>query len=133
MRIMIDTNVIISTILFPKSQLSQVIRSVTEDHTLVLCSHIIEELHQIFKRKFRAKSHLLDNFLSKLAYELVYTPADINSANYPDIRDKEDLPIIVSAFLSEIDILVTGDKDFFEVDIDKPEIITPREYLERYL
>jgi putative PIN family toxin of toxin-antitoxin system len=129
---MIDTNVLISAILFPKSQLTIVIQSVTEAHTLVLCSHIIEELNEIFKKKFREKSHLLDKFLSKVAFELVYTPADINSANYPDIRDKGDLPILVSALLSDVDILITGDKDFFEVEIDKPEIVSPREYLERY-
>jgi len=75
---------------------------------------------------------LLDKFLSKVSFELVYTPADIDSANYPEIRDKGDLPILVSALLSEVDVLITGDKDFFEVKIDKPEIITPREYLEKY-
>ncbi|WP_368294378.1 PIN domain-containing protein [Dehalobacter sp. TBBPA1] len=53
MRIMIDTNVLISAILFPKSQLTIVIQSVTEAYTLVLCSHIIEELNEIFKKKFR--------------------------------------------------------------------------------
>ena len=132
MRIMIDTNVLISAILFPKSQITKVIQRVTEVHTLVLCSHIIEELHEIFKRKFREKSHLLDKFLSKVAIELVYTPADINFADYPDIRDKGDLPILVSALLSDVDILITGDKDFFTVEIDKPEIITPRDYLDRY-
>ncbi|MBS3968800.1 MAG: putative toxin-antitoxin system toxin component, PIN family [Clostridia bacterium] len=132
MRIMTDTNVIISAILFPESQITKVIHNVTENHTLVLCSHIVEELQEIFKRKFRDKSHLLDTFLSKLSFELVYTPADINSANYPNIRDKEDLPILVSALLSDVDILITGDKDFFELEIDKPEIISPREYLDRY-
>ena len=71
-------------------------------------------------------------FLSKLSFELVYTPADINSASYPNIRDKEDLPILVSALLSDVDILITGDKDFFELEIDKPEIISPRDYLDRY-
>lgn len=90
MRIMIDTNVIISTILFPKSQLSKIIQNVTEDHTLVLCSHIIEELNLIFKQKFREKNYLLDQFLSKLAYELVYTPADIDSANFPEIFSPRD-------------------------------------------
>lgn len=132
MRIMIDTNVIISTILFPKSQLSKIIQNVTEDHTLVLCSHITEELNLIFKQKFREKNYLLDQFLSKLAYELVYTPADIDSANFPEMRDRKDLPILVSALLSEVDILITGDKDFFVVNIDKPEILSPRDYLERY-
>jgi predicted nucleic acid-binding protein len=94
---MTDTNVIISAILFPKSQITKVIQNVTEDHTLVLCSHIIDELQEIFKGKFRDKSHLLDTFLSKLSFELVYTRLYINSAIYPNIRDKEDLPILVSA------------------------------------
>lgn len=31
------------------------------------------------------------------------------------------MPILVSAFLSDVDILITGDKDFFDVEIDKPE------------
>ena len=132
MRIMTDTNVIISAILFPKSQLTKVIQNVTEDHTLVLCSHIIDELQEIFTTKFKEKSYLLDKFLSKLSFELVYTPVDIDSANYPNIRDKGDLPILVSALLSDVDILITGDKDFFDVEIDKPEIISPKEYLERY-
>lgn len=43
-----------------------------------------------------------------------------------------DLSIIVSALISDVDILITGDKDFFDVGMDKPNIVTPREYLERY-
>ena len=114
-------------------KLSKVIQKVTDNHTLVLCSHIFNELEQAFQKKFSDQKQLLDKFLYKLAYELVYTPADIDPANYPIIRDKEDLPIIVSALsLSGVDLLITGDKDFFDVKIDKPEIITPREYLERY-
>lgn len=42
------------------------------------------------------------------------------------------IPILVTALLSDVDILITGDKDFFDVDMDKPEILTPREYLEKY-
>jgi predicted nucleic acid-binding protein len=42
------------------------------------------------------------------------------------------IPILVTALLSDVDILITGDKDFFDVDIDRPEILTPREYLEKY-
>lgn len=48
---------------------------------------------RFLKRNLEEKSHLLDKFLSKVAFELVYTPADINSANYPDIRDKGDYAI----------------------------------------
>lgn len=132
MRIMIDTNVLISAALFPNSQISLLINKVTVTHELILCSYIIDELHEIFHRKFKDRIYLLDKFLYKLAYELIYTPTDIKSAEYPEIRDKEDLPILVSALLSDVDILITGDKDFFDVDIDRPEILTPREYLEKY-
>lgn len=53
MRIMIDTNIIISAILFPNSSPSKFIEEVTSKHTVVLCSHIIDELHRVFNKKFK--------------------------------------------------------------------------------
>lgn len=40
--------------------------------------------------------------------------------------------VLVSAIIEEVDILITGDKDFSELDIEKPEILTPKEFLEKY-
>lgn len=105
---------------------------VVDKHTLVLCSHIIDELHELFKRKFREKIHFLDRFLFKLSYELFYTPLEIESTKYPAVRDKKDLPILVSAITADVDILITGDKDFLEIEIDKPKILTPKEFIEKY-
>jgi len=34
--------------------------------------------------------------------------------------------------LEDVDILITGDKDFAAVDIDRPEILTPTEFLSKY-
>ena len=48
------------------------------------------------------------------------------------IRDKADLPILVSAIIEDVDIVVTGDKDFFYLNIAKPDIIEPKEFLEQY-
>jgi predicted nucleic acid-binding protein len=31
-----------------------------------------------------------------------------------------------------IDILVTGDKDFYDVDIERPKILSPADFLEKY-
>lgn len=50
----------------------------------------------------------------------------------PKIRDKKDIPVIVSAIASDVDILITGDKDFAELSIERPEILTPSEFLNRY-
>ena len=132
MRIMIDTNIIISAILFPNSSPSRFIEEVTSEHSIVLCSHIIDELHRVFNKKFKDKLLYLEKFLSKFSFELVYTPQDIEIDKYPDIRDVADLPILVSAIVEDVDVIVTGDKDFFDVGIDKPEIITVKEYFERY-
>lgn len=132
MRIMIDTNIIISAILFPNSSPSRFIEEVTSKHSIVLCSHIIDELHRVFNKKFKDKLLYLEKFLSKFSFELVYTPQDIEVYKYPNIRDVADLPILVSAIIEDVDVIVTGDKDFFDVEIEKPEIITVKEYFERY-
>jgi predicted nucleic acid-binding protein len=50
----------------------------------------------------------------------------------PDIRDEKDKPLLAAAILSDVDILISGDKDFHCVDIERPEILKPSEFLERY-
>ena len=131
MRIMIDTNIFISAILFPDSTPSKVVEKVLDEYHLVLCSQIIEELHEVFDRKFNHKISSLEDFLSKLSYELVYTPQRIDKKEYPDIKDQKDLPILVSSILGDVDYLITGDKGFFDIEIERPEIITAREFLKR--
>ena len=48
------------------------------------------------------------------------------------IRDKSDYPVILSAILADVDVLITGDKDFKDIKIEKPEILTPTEFLQIY-
>ena len=132
MRIMIDTNVLISAILFTGSLPTDTIKKVIEEYNLVLCPHIIEELHIVFERKFPERIKNLERFLSKLSYELVYTPIDIQEEGFPVIRDKWDLPILASAMMAEVDIIITGDKDFQSIEIEKPTILTPREFFDIY-
>lgn len=49
-----------------------------------------------------------------------------------EIRDDNDYIILHTAIIEDIDILITGDKDFAAVDIERPEILTPSEYLAKY-
>ena len=39
-----------------------------------------------------------------------------------------DTNILISAILGDVDLLLTGDKDFFAIEIDKPEIITAKDF-----
>jgi predicted nucleic acid-binding protein len=34
--------------------------------------------------------------------------------------------------ISDVDILISGDKDFDDVKLEKPEIITPSEFINTY-
>ena len=105
---------------------------ITSDHELVLSSFVIDELNAVAERKFPSKKSAIDHFLSQLSYEMVYTP-QIMKAGLFEIRDINDYPVLYTAIFEDVDILITGDKDFLDVAIDKPEIITPAEFIEKYV
>ncbi len=70
-------------------------------------------------------------FLTALPYELVYTPRVMGMEDF-SIRDPDDYPVLYSAVAEGVDVLITGDKDFAELDIEKPEIMTPAQFVEKY-
>ena len=69
-------------------------------------------------------------FFDGINFEEFKSPEKIDEKKYPKIRDIKDLPVLVSAILSDADILLTGDKDFEDIKIDKPLIFTPSKYYE---
>ena len=44
-----------------------------------------------------------------------------------------DYPVLYTAIIEDVDILVTGDKDFSDIEIEKPEIMSPTQFIERFL
>ena len=90
---------------------------------------MIDELKEVTRRKFPHKLKQLDEFFTNLPFELVYAPAYYQLENIPDMRDDKDKPILASAIIEDVDILLTGDKDFSVIDIDRPQILTPSEFL----
>lgn len=131
MRIMLDTNVLISIIVFRSQSLTNMMALVLTEHRLVLSSYVIEELKQVVARKFSTKTAALEVFLQALPYEFVYTPVLMDQELF-SIRDPADYPVLYSAIAEDVDILITGDKDFAEVEVEKPEIVTPAEFVEKY-
>ncbi len=130
MRIMFDTNVLISLLFFPSEKFQHMMEKIFSEHTLVLSSFVIEELNAVTERKFPSRKKTVDQFLSHIAYEMVYTPKEMDNTLF-QIRDKNDYPVLYSAIVENVDVLVTGDKDFAELTIEKPEILTPVELYER--
>ena len=130
MRVFVDTNIIISAILFPNGKVAQVFSHLLEKHTLIISSYTKKECEEVFEKKFPLKKAQLDIFFDGIGFEEFKSPEKINQKKYPKIRDIKDLPVLVSAILSDSDILITGDKDFEDIKIDKPLIFTPAKYFE---
>ena len=132
MRVMLDTNIFVSMLFFPSDQTRELAKRLTDKHQIVICDYVIEELRLVTERKFPSKKYSLEQFFLELPYELVYTPRELDPESYPEMRDAKDSPILATAIMEGIDIFLTGDKDFLTLDVEMPEILTMREFLERY-
>ncbi len=133
MRVMLDTNVLLSAGLFEKLKLSTLTLRISNEFKIVLSSQIIEELRMVTAKKFPEKKKSLENFLRRLNFEMAFTPNEIDPDIYPKVRDKKDYPILASAIIAEVDFFITGDKDFAVLDLDNPEIMTISEFANKYL
>ena len=133
MRVLIDTNILISAALNPNgTPYRAFLKAVTYPNKGIICDQNIEELQRIFNRKFPMKISLLERFLTiaLLAMEVVPIPMEeIEEENY--IRDVADRPILRAALNAKADILLTGDKDFLESGIKKPKIMTATEFVSK--
>ena len=73
----------------------------------------------------------LDEFLRDFSYTLVYSPMYVEKKLFK-IRDEDDYIILHTAIIENVDIFITGDKDFKDIDIEKPEIVSVAEFLAKY-
>ena len=126
MRIPIDTNILFSALLFPRSKPAQALLYIVDHYDMVLCDRNITELRDILKRK--APKYLPDAevLLAEMSYELI--PAIDHAEKL--IRDAKDQPILNAAILADVDIILTGDKDFLCLNIEHPKCMTVAHFFE---
>ena len=132
MRILLDTNILISAFILNSPRMLALIDAITQNHTLVLPSYVVEELRDVVQRKFPQKIRQAEQFLLDLPCELYETPSDLDASMYPGLRDPKDLPVLASAVAADVDVLLSGDGDFAPLDMRRPETLTPKEFLEKY-
>lgn len=125
MRILIDTNILFSALVFPHSKPAQALLYIADNHEIVLCDRNITELRDILKRK--APKYLPDAevLLAEMAYELI--PAVDHAEKL--IRDAKDQPILNAAIVSNVDVILTGDNDFLSLDMEHPKCMTVAQFL----
>ncbi|MCD8123486.1 MAG: putative toxin-antitoxin system toxin component, PIN family [Lachnospiraceae bacterium] len=132
MKVMLDTNIIISAALFPRGKTAQAFyKTLSGAYQPVMCDYIVDELHRKFREKFPERLTELEAFLFHvLQYvHLVPTP-DSESEMEGLIRDLKDRPILRAAISAHVDLLLTGDKDFLESSVTSPRIVSVSEFLD---
>lgn len=132
MRILIDTNILISAALNSHgTPYKAYLKAVTYPNKGIICDQNIEELWRIFNRKFPTKISMLEKFLAySLSVIEVATTPEIEEDAEKLIRDVKERPILRAALNAKADVLLTGDKDFLESGVTDPKIMTAAEFLE---
>lgn len=74
MKILVDTNILISAALFPGSKVAQTLIYVAGNHDMVLCDQNIKELREVLSRKKPDKLPDAEVLLAELSYELIGIP-----------------------------------------------------------
>lgn len=132
MKIMLDTNVLFSALIYGGKVASPLLEYVNKYHKLYLPVHAIEELEDVTIRKEYPKAREINRILAKLKYTLVKMPPG-NPKEYMGMSDKKDIPILRAAVVHKLDILITGDKHFNDIPIKKPKIMTMAKFTEDYI
>jgi putative PIN family toxin of toxin-antitoxin system len=127
MRIMFDTNILLSAALFPNARIDGIVEHIVRNHTLILSDFVIEEFLEVADYdKFR-KVPEAQEFLKKLSFT-AYETSEVSPLKGISIRDDEDYDILFSAIKSKVDIFLTRDKDFLECGVSKPRMMTLNDY-----
>lgn len=132
MRVLIDTNILISAALSSNgTPYRAFIKAVSYPNHGLICEQNIDEMRRIFNRKFPRKIAALEKFLSLalMTLEMVPTPVEEYKSEM-QIRDINDRPILRAAIYANADILLTGDKDFLESGLENPKIMTAIDFVQ---
>ena len=128
MKVLVDTNILFSALLYPNGAPGRALIYVSENQELALSDYNISELREIVQRKIPAQMADVDVLLAKLAYELVVAPISPEKL----ISDPKDAPVLNAAIVANVDIIISGDKHFAELALNRPIVKTASEFLEEY-
>lgn len=132
MKIVVDTNVLVSAIAFGSARLSITLDRCLSSHHLAITDQIAFEFLRVTAEKAPDK---LPDAVAFLSLEnLTWLVAGERASGEPAImRDPSDQPILDAAIASDADIILTGDKDFTLLDIERPRIMSPAEFIAEFL
>ena len=134
MRVLIDTNILISAALSEKGTAAKAFYKATESpYECILCDYCIDEFKRVARSRLSKYITNIDAFLASalISAKIISTPLDEECVGEEaSIRDINDRPIVRAAINAKIDLILTGDKDFLQSGLKKPKMVSPAEFLQ---
>ena len=122
MKIMLDTNVIISALIFGGKAGKLLEMLFDSQHRLYVSEYIDKEFREKLEEKWPDKAEKVYSLYRTLDIQFCDSAKEtVGDA----IRDKKDLQVLSDALYHRMDIILTGDKDFLEAELEKPLIYSP--------
>jgi len=133
MRCVVDTNVIISALLFPGGTPGRAFAKATaKPNEIVVCEYILEEIERACRKKELASEDEIRDIIQTMRdlATVVETPEDMLSvAGEEKVRDVKDRIIFRTAMRQNADCIISGDKDVLEADFKGISLLSPAEFL----
>lgn len=136
MRVVLDTNVLVSALLNRASIPGRVLQAAWDGSLeLVLSEPLLAELRAVLDYpRIRRRLDALDidaaPFLELLPFFI--TQVDITGIDAPRPRDADDQAVLATLIAAQADWLVTGDQDLLVLAREFP-ILSPAAFVERFL
>jgi len=130
LRIVIDTNILVSAFSNPASTSARILRLVIQgDISIVVNETILTEYYEVLKRpKFELNPEEVQIVLDYIRSIGIHAPTLAKSISLPDRGDE---PLLEAALATRADALVTGNIRHFPPKYRKGQkIMTPRDFLD---
>jgi putative PIN family toxin of toxin-antitoxin system len=132
LRVVLDTNVLVSGLAYPASVPGRIVGAwLRGGLDVVLSKYILDEMVRVLPRLSRIKlsaaaiRDLADSFL--FTAEIVEPSRELEE----ELRDKADQPVLGTLLAAQADYLITGDKDLLALAGRYP-IVTPAAFWRRH-
>lgn len=136
MNIVLDTNIFISGLFFPTSNAGKILKSWREEeHVICMSEPLITEISEVLsypkiKKRLKWDAKEIENYCLLLRFECHLVDIKTTKAEVP--KDKKDNHILATFLASQSDFLISGDSDLLDLQ-EKYQILSPREFVERFL
>ena len=133
LRVVLDSNVILSGLMSPKGTTGRIIQAWKDNRlTLLICDAQLDEIKRVLaypkiQKRLNWSTEKINLFVKLIAYRSEYVDITGIKAHVP--QDKDDEMLLATLIAAKADYLVSGDSDLLVLREDYA-IITPAQFLE---